>query len=432
MSEMRNRIYFPHLGGRIVKTTVAVFICLLIYIIRGYDNQSMPTEAVLTAIVCMQPFASDAGRYALDRFTSSLIGCAWGLIFLLTVYLIPQTRGSLILIYLLMSLGVLLSLYTTILIRKPETSSLAAIVFICMAISYPSMNEPLKEVGERLFDIGVGTVVAILVNIFRLPRKKNENYVFFLRLSDMIPDRFTKLSPGAVFSLNRLLDDGCRICLISEHAPAFFTLQMHGSLIGTPMIVMDGAAIFDADDNRFLWSRNIPSGTYALLEEKLAKSGTGYFIYTIHHEKLRIFHKGDLSPDEYKLMDRMRRSPYRDYLDGEVFDTSEVVYIKVIGKTEEIEDIHESITELLSKCGLRAAVRGQEGVVNCSGLYIYSDKADTKGAKDRLMRMLRKNSPYLEPVELTLPAGQHQEHDMMKLLKRVENIYEPVSLFSKK
>ena len=44
----------PHLGQRIVKTTIAVFLCLMIYSLRGYSGQNMPTEAAITAIVCMQ------------------------------------------------------------------------------------------------------------------------------------------------------------------------------------------------------------------------------------------------------------------------------------------------------------------------------------------------------------------------------------------
>ena len=51
----------PHLGQRIVKTTVAVFLCLLFYSMRGYRGQGMPTEAAITAIICMQPSSGKAG-----------------------------------------------------------------------------------------------------------------------------------------------------------------------------------------------------------------------------------------------------------------------------------------------------------------------------------------------------------------------------------
>ena len=49
-------IYFPPLGQRIMKTSLAVFICLMFYWLRGYRGVEMPAEACITAIICMQPY----------------------------------------------------------------------------------------------------------------------------------------------------------------------------------------------------------------------------------------------------------------------------------------------------------------------------------------------------------------------------------------
>ena len=70
---------FPHIGQRILKTGIAVFLCLLIYYLRGYSGQDMPTEAAITAIVCMQPYVRDTRTYAINRFAGTLIGAFWGL-----------------------------------------------------------------------------------------------------------------------------------------------------------------------------------------------------------------------------------------------------------------------------------------------------------------------------------------------------------------
>ena len=57
-SEKPNKksLRLPHAGMRMIKTAVAVFICLLIYSLRGYEIGSGMSEAAVTAIVCMQPF----------------------------------------------------------------------------------------------------------------------------------------------------------------------------------------------------------------------------------------------------------------------------------------------------------------------------------------------------------------------------------------
>ena len=76
----------PHIGQRILKTTLAVFLCLLIYLLRGYQGQDMRTEAAITAIICMQPYIRDTRNYAVNRFTGTIIGAAWGLLLLILLY----------------------------------------------------------------------------------------------------------------------------------------------------------------------------------------------------------------------------------------------------------------------------------------------------------------------------------------------------------
>jgi hypothetical protein len=75
--------YLPHIGQRIVKTSIAVFITLLVYYLRGYRGAEMPAEAAITAIICMQPYVRDTRDFAVNRFIGTLIGAAWGLAFLL-------------------------------------------------------------------------------------------------------------------------------------------------------------------------------------------------------------------------------------------------------------------------------------------------------------------------------------------------------------
>ena len=41
--------YLPHIGQRIVKTSIAVFITLLVYYLRGYRGAEMPAEAAASS-----------------------------------------------------------------------------------------------------------------------------------------------------------------------------------------------------------------------------------------------------------------------------------------------------------------------------------------------------------------------------------------------
>ena len=193
----------PHLGQRIIKTTVAVFICLLVCYIIGYRGAQMPSEACITAIICMQPLVRDTRQYAINRVIGTLVGSVWGLLLLLILTSVPAAAEHYTLLYLVMAIGMMLSIYTAVLLGKNDTSGLAAIVFLCIVIAFPEIDHPIEQAALRIAYVFLGTIVAIAVNTFRLPRRKNGNMVFFARTKDLVPDRFSQMHPAVQFRLNR-------------------------------------------------------------------------------------------------------------------------------------------------------------------------------------------------------------------------------------
>ena len=418
----------PRVGQRILKTSIAVFLCLMIYYLRGYSGSDMPTEAMITAIICMQPYVRDSGQFALNRLAGTMIGAFWGLGFLLMLLIFPQMGRSMPLIYARMALGVLVSLYTAVLIGKPDTASLAAIVFLCVVISFPEIEEPLQQAGLRILGVFIGTFVAIGVNVFRLPRDKQRDLVFFLRTTDLAPDRFSQIPAAAMFRLNYLYADGAKICLMSEHAPAFFVMQMQHTKLNVPLIVMDGAALYDAEQNVFVEAETLDPQDTARVTGRLRELGISCFVYTIHNNKTCIFHLGETRPPEKTVFDRMRRSPYRDYLEGEVFVPEEVVYLKVIDEAGKLTETEHHLSRVLPKGRLRAVIRPQAGAPGINGLYIYAHTATMEQAEKRLMQRLREEDGSLSPVEIRLEKHTQPEQDAMRALHMLTEMYEPLKI----
>ena len=354
---MGKKIYFPAIGQRISKTSIAVFLCLVFYYYRGYRGMSMSAEAAITAIICMQPYVHDTKDYALNRISGTLIGALWGFVFLLVVPLFPTISG--IPLYALMGLGILISLYSAVVIRKPDTSSLAAIVFICVVIAYPDVAHPLDQAFSRVLDVLVGTTIAIVINSIRLPRKKLKNRVFFVKLRDLAVDQFASLPPAVLYRLEALLSDGAKICLVSEHAPAFQTSQIGNLTFSVPMIAMDGAAIYDANENVYLSTTSIEPASSKWLMKRLESMGVSFFIYTVHRDRNCIFHHGTLTEAENIVYQQVKRSPYRYYLDNDHFPMTDVVYIKIVGKEKELNQIKNQLQPAFDKMKIRAEIREQ-------------------------------------------------------------------------
>ena len=428
----KNTRVLPHVGLRMVKTAVAVFICLLIYSLRGYEiGSGMPAEAAVTAIVCMQPFVQDTKGYAMNRLSASLIGSGWALLMLLFLMDFPVFNENQIILYAIIALGVLAAIYTAVLFRIPDAAGLAAIIYISIIVGYPNIERPLHSALIRMLDIHIGLAVAVIVNITHLPRRKNRNSVFFVRTKDLVPDRFSTIPPAVLFHLNSLINDGAKICMMSEHAPAFLTLQMSAAKISAPQIVMDGAAIYDASENEFLYIETIPVEYTIQLKKRLDAIGCSYFVYTVHKNKTCIFHHGKLSEQEKAVYDHMRSSPYRNYLDSEIYEESEIVYFKLIATDGMIAGMEAALKGILNEGHLRSVIRSQTGAEGISALYLYSAEATNEHAENVLMWMLRSENATLKPVEMFAERPYRSEADAMRLLKRLGNAYEPIG-FQKK
>lgn len=422
-------MYLPPLGQRILKTSIAVFLCLIFYRLRGYRGETMSAEAAITAIICMQPYVQDTKEYSLNRLAGTLIGALWGFLFLLIMPLFPALGQNPLILYPLMGLGIMISLYSAVVIRMPDTSSLAAIVFICVVIAYPDIDHPLDQAFHRVLDVFVGTVIAIGVNVFHLPRVKQRDLVFFVRTKDLAPDQLSQVPSSVLFRLNYLYNDGAKICLMSEHAPAFFLGQISGVQLSLPMIVMDGAGIYDTEENVYLSTINLPPDSSRWVMKRLDAMNVSYFIYTVHKNRNCIYHRGQLTEAEKVVFQHMKRSPYRQYLDDERYNLEDVVYIKVVADTERAANIRDSLQSTLSRKGLRAALRPQAGLTGGSGLYFYAANADLPHAEERLMRMLKQKEKNLEPREIFSNHGYQSEHDAVHLMHTLGNSYEPFRPF---
>ena len=421
----RQLFHWQPIGQRIIKTGAAVTICLFLYMLRGYRGESMPSEAAITAIICMQPFLHDTRKNALTRLAGTVIGAFWGFLFLLLMLLVPALGKNPYVLYPLMGLGTAVSLYNAVLVREQDAAGLAAIVFVCVVIAFPDITNPMDQAFHRILDVLAGTVTAMAVNAVRLPRTRLKSKVFFVRMKDLAEDQFSRLSPTVLFRLQNLYLDGAGICLISEHAPAFHTSQMEHMRFTVPMIVMDGAAIYDANENVYLSVAHMDPASARGLTGLLESRGISFFVYTVHRDRNCIYHHGKLREAERQVYLHLKKSPYRYYLDEDRYDVSDIVYLKIVTFGEEAERIRAELLPETEKLKLRAVVRPQAGIENGYSLYYYAANANVRRAQALLMHILRKKDPSSEAHDMAAPGPYRSEHDAVRLLKRVRSEYEP-------
>lgn len=150
----------PKVGMRMIKTSIAVFICFLISFLRP---DGIPFYSAIAAILCMQPDVSDSINIALTRTVGTLIGGILGIgVLLIFHYNLPSEM--LLLKYFIVSLLIIPLIYITIILKKPSASYITCVVFLSVVISHGNDISPFMFGINRIIDTLLGIGVSIIIN----------------------------------------------------------------------------------------------------------------------------------------------------------------------------------------------------------------------------------------------------------------------------
>lgn len=421
----KKRFVFPLPGQRILKTMIAVFVCLLIYILRGFRGD--PGESIITAIICMQPYKRDSKESAFGRLEGTVIGAIWGLIFIAGLSRLPDMADHMDLVYILMALGVGLVLYTTVVLKLTDASCLAAIVFVCIALDYPHIEAPILSALVRIADVTIGVLVSMAVNEIHLPRRKHPERVFFVRLEDLVEDRYAQVQPKVLIELNRLYDEGAHICLETKWAPAFLMSQMGWLNINMPTIVMDGAAVYDIRENSFLDVNEIDRASVRRLLSFFDAEGRGQCIFAIRDDVMMTFLRGGISVAEAEEYRIMKRSPYRNYVKGDFHEEDKIAMIRVLVEACEADAFERRVYPMLGR-HMRMVRRDQPGTEGIVGFYFTSRDADLEHAENKIMEEFVPEAKADNLVSVRIRPWDDfytPSHDAPALLHRLKDEYMP-------
>lgn len=156
----------PKIGGRTVKTVLAVYLCLLIGIVRKSDTAFY---AAIAAMLCIQRTAEDSLREAFNREVATIIGGAFGILVMVfekNVYCIPCE----VLRYFLLSVLLIPIIKFSVLIKREKGTFLMCVVFLCITVTHGNDEEPLFFGFARIVDTTIGIVVALIINQFPIGR----------------------------------------------------------------------------------------------------------------------------------------------------------------------------------------------------------------------------------------------------------------------
>ena len=147
-------------GMRVIKTCLAITICLIIEFFRG---TSMPYHSSIAAIVCMQPTLKSTFTTAVDRTIGTLIAGLYGYLFITLFHQQLQLDFNSLNYFILIGLLTLPLMMLMIAIKKQGGLAITVVVFLVVVIN-ASETDPLNYTIERVVGTLIGIGVALFIN----------------------------------------------------------------------------------------------------------------------------------------------------------------------------------------------------------------------------------------------------------------------------
>lgn len=160
--------HLPPIGLRTLKTALAVFLCLLLL-------PGEPFFACMTCVFCLQNTVEASYKVGFARAYGTVHGAVIGLIFLFFCKLIWHYIHIPILcsliIYIIISVGIIATIYSCTLVNRHLSVPLACIVFLGVTTSH-AQTDALFYALNRIIETYCGLFIGLIVNKYVNPPKK--------------------------------------------------------------------------------------------------------------------------------------------------------------------------------------------------------------------------------------------------------------------
>lgn len=347
---MKTNFRLPPVGNRIIKSAVGVLLCWCVYLIRG--RSGIPFYSMLAALWCIQPYINKTLSMALQRTLGTLIGAAFGLvtivleIFVFNIY--DKPLGLLI-----VALMIIPVIYTTLLIKHTNASYFSCVVFLSITVNHIMDENPYVFVLNRVLDTFIGIAIGMLVNSARLPRRRIRDVLYTAELDDMLSPITEQLTPFSRIEINRMLSEGLKFTLVTMRTPASLMSILSDVQLNLPVVVMNGAALYDFRENSYVMAYIISGDSCEKVRSIVRSSGMNVFTNALCDDSLVIYYDRLENEAEQAIFASLKRSPYRNYLNRPPHPDDRVIYLMIVDRSEKISALYEE----LEKSGLGSLLK---------------------------------------------------------------------------
>ena len=416
--------HFPRIGMRIVKSAFAVGLCLFIYYILGLKE--IPFFLVIAALQGLQQYQRDVKEVAVRNVVGTLIGAGISLVVLLLQRFVPVPESYAYLWFcVIVTLGVAAALYSAVVLGHGPSAYFSAVVYLCIIMVDMDNQSPVLYVFKRLVETLIGIGIGMAVNNIHMPHRRDKNTLYVAALDDVLHSESSILPEYSKVELNRMLDDGIRLSVITQHSSASFW-QAAGSIrFKMPVILLDGAVMYNPAEKRYLSKKELSHGEALRLMRVLEDEELSILQSAIIDDSVIIFYQ-HIAPSCAAVHEDMRRTPYRNYIKAPLPESLDPIYVFCMGSEAKLDEAEEK----LRAAGiydqykiLRHKFQNHEGM---GYLRIFSTEADRYKMLDELRQVCgleRLRSFGNDPDSYDVCVRAAEGESILKALRREADPY---------
>jgi len=413
----------PMIGMRIIKSALAVVLCLLVNLLRGKNGMVFYSQ--LAALWCIQMYRNNTFSNAIQRTIGTLVGAAVGLVYLLEYPRLISVFGENILIEVVcLFISIIVVIYTTVVLHKNQASYFSCVVFLSIVINHIGDVNPYNFVLNRFLDTMIGIAIGIAINNVRICFHPDRETLFISGVDDILVDKNNNISAFSKVELNRMIEDGMRFTLSTMRTPASLLEPLSDINFKYPVIVMDGAALYDIKKSEYVKEYVISADTSNEVFLLIKDNGFSPYVNVIIDDTLLIFYQESEDTVNKELVERLKISPFRNYINREFSGNENVVYFMILEKTVKIEAFYKVLLEIEYDKKFKILKYASDQYEGYSYIKIYNKNA----SKENMLLYLKEKYSITKTVTFGTVEGKYdvivKEELFDEVVKLVRKRYE--------
>lgn len=390
----------PKIGLRNIKTAIAVFITLFVYLVLYIidpDTASLwysPFFASIAAAYSLQSDYSSSFKQARIRSLGSIIG---GISGVLVIYIYQvifhnpiesslNNSMNLLSFYILVAVGVIPLILTTVLMKQTLATFVTILTYLSITVSIRN-NLPIEYFAvNRILSTIFGVLVALMVNGIHLNHIKNKDILFISGLDGTLFVDQNELSGYSKHKLNHLINHGAAITVATTRTPSTLFQALSGVDFKLPMILMKGAALYDFNTHDYIKTNPIKNNDRQMLDNYFKMKNKNCFTYVVYENVLNLFYDELTNEAEHYYYSKHKRDHYKNLVKAKPYDSCDILLYMLIDTEAQIITMSKDIKAMNKNHTVDVKIFPFEEIEGFAYMRVYDHMSTKFDAIDDLVK----------------------------------------------